>query len=96
MLDIMDITRDVVNGSFVVPGGSSLLTDGLHVWRTDLSFYVASYAIELPASFLTFVREQDFRVPSVQHNVLVPVAAAARQWLGFRMDKGAAPRRSSE
>ncbi|MEU0659902.1 hypothetical protein [Streptomyces lavendulocolor] len=96
VLDLMEVTSDVVNGSFQVPGGSSLLTDGLHVWRVDLPYYVRAYEIDLPASFLTFTQELDYRVPSVQHEVLVSVSVSVRDWLGFRVDKGAAPRRPSE
>ncbi|WP_432148341.1 hypothetical protein [Streptomyces sp. bgisy029] len=91
IFDIMETTLDVVNGSFRVPGGSSLVSDGFFVWRADLSAYVESYNIDLPPHFISFVIENGFSVPSASHQTLLSVSAAAEKALGFRADGGAGP-----
>lgn len=49
---IMEHTKDVLNGSFGVPGGSALLTDGVYYWRRDAAEYVERHGIALPDDFL--------------------------------------------
>jgi len=49
---IMEYTRDVLNGTFGVSGGSALLTDGVYYWRGDAADYVERYGIALPDEFL--------------------------------------------
>lgn len=64
-LDVMELTSDVTGDAFRVPGGPSVLTDGLFVWRLDLAHYVRHYSIELPQSFLDAARTHEYRVPVV-------------------------------
>lgn len=68
VFDIMEGTRDVLGGKFLVPGGSSLLTDGQYVWRNDLSYYVREYKINLPVEFLNYMRDRNFEIPRKTHN----------------------------
>ncbi|MFJ9635188.1 hypothetical protein [Streptomyces sp. NPDC101178] len=91
IFDIMETTLDVVTGSFRVPGGSSLVSDGRFVWRTDLSAYVKKYNIDLPPRFISFVVENGFSVPPASLQNLLSVSAAAEKALGFRVDGGAGP-----
>ncbi|MFD8058808.1 hypothetical protein ACFXA0_26405 [Streptomyces cyaneofuscatus] len=91
IFDIMETTLDVVTGSFRVPGGSSLVSDGRFVWRADLSAYVETYNIDLPSHFISFVVENGFSVPPASLQNLLSVSAAAEKALGFRVDGGAGP-----
>lgn len=80
-----------MKGSFRVPGGSSLVSDGRFVWRADLSAYVETYNIDLPPHFIYFVVENGFSVPSASLQNLLSVSAAAERALGFQVDGGAGP-----
>ncbi|MGW5071089.1 hypothetical protein ACWEQJ_34385 [Streptomyces cyaneofuscatus] len=91
IFDIMETTLDVVTGSFRVPGGSSLVSDGRFVWRADLSAYVDTYNIDLPPHFISFVVENGFTAPAASLQNLLSVSAAAERALGFRVDGGAEP-----
>ncbi|MGW1201216.1 hypothetical protein [Streptomyces cyaneofuscatus] len=91
IFDIMETTLDVVTGSFRVPGGSSLVSDGRFVWRADLSAYVEKYNIDLPPHFISFAIENGFSVPPASLQNLLSVSAAAEKALGFRVDGGAGP-----
>lgn len=91
VFDIMEMTRDVIEGLFRVPGGSSLLSDGRFVWRADLSEYVDTYNVELPGEFLSFAAENKFSVPAASHETLLHISVAAGRALGFRVDTGGAP-----
>ncbi|MFD9715499.1 hypothetical protein [Streptomyces sp. NPDC059076] len=92
ILDVMEGTVDVIGGAFQVPGGSSVLSDGVFVWRMDLAFYVRQYEIPLPVDFVTFMRENDFAVPRVTQGDLIEISTAVTNQLGFRAAPGAAPR----
>ncbi|MFF3993134.1 hypothetical protein ACFYX8_07415 [Streptomyces cyaneofuscatus] len=89
IFDIMETTLDVIEGSFRVPGGSSLVSDGRFVWRADLSAYVETYNIGLPPHFISFAVENGFSAPPASLRNLLSVSAAAERALGFRVDGGA-------
>ncbi|WP_433397209.1 hypothetical protein [Streptomyces sp. CA-146814] len=91
IFDIMETTLDVMKGSFRVPGGSSLVSDGRFVWRADLSAYIETYNIDLPPHFISFVVENGFSVPPASLQNLLSVSAATERALGFRVDGGAGP-----
>lgn len=95
ILDVTEMTLDVIEGSFRVPGGSSLLSDGRFVWRVDLPVYVGRYNIELPREFISFVIENKFSVPPASRQTLLTVSTAAGRALGFRVDSGAEPNTSA-
>ncbi|RLU90393.1 hypothetical protein CTZ27_20880 [Streptomyces griseocarneus] len=93
LLDVMETTVDVLAGSFHVPGGSSVLTDGEFVWRADLPSYVEEYLIWLPPEFLAFAAENLFKAPDVAHEKLLDVSASVSELLTFRSVPGSGPRR---
>ncbi|GAA2677453.1 hypothetical protein GCM10009864_56370 [Streptomyces lunalinharesii] len=95
ILDVTESTVDVISGSFRVPGGSSILTDGRFVWREDLATYVDHYSLSLPDSFLDCIRENDFKVPSVAHEHILDVSLSVGRLLGFRANSGAGPQNSA-
>ncbi|MFJ7125343.1 hypothetical protein [Streptomyces sp. NPDC098101] len=84
LLDVTELTTDVVGGAFRVPGGSSVLTDGTFVWRADLEKYVERYRIALPEDFLRAARENGFRVPPADYEALLPLSVEVSGLLGFR------------
>ncbi|MDF3298401.1 hypothetical protein [Streptomyces tropicalis] len=84
ILDVMELTTDVVGGAFRVPGGSSALTDGEFVWREDLASYVERYHIDLPLDFLEAARRHEFRIPSVGYEVLLSISSEVSEVLGFQ------------
>ncbi len=55
VFDVMEMVVDPIDGSSVIPGGSSLLTDGEWVWRQDLAYFVQKYRVGLPDDFLAHV-----------------------------------------
>lgn len=95
VLDVTESTVDAINGAFRVPGGSSILTDGRFVWREDLATYVSNYHLSLPAPFLDYIREGNFKVPSVPRDQILEVSLAVSALLGFREAPGAGPRRAT-
>ncbi|MCP9987480.1 hypothetical protein LUX01_13080 [Streptomyces sudanensis] len=84
VFDIMEGTRDVLGGKFLVPGGSSLLTDGQYVWRNDLSYYVREYKINLPVEFLNYMRDRNFEIPPEDPQLFEEIGNTASRLLGFR------------
>ncbi|MFF7241797.1 hypothetical protein [Streptomyces collinus] len=84
VLDVMELTTDVIGGDFRVPGGSSVLTDMRFVWREDLAWYVERYRIELPQPLLDRAQEESFRAPSVDPAALLDLSHEVSRVLGFR------------
>ncbi|WP_143070973.1 hypothetical protein [Streptomyces malaysiense] len=84
ILDVMELTIDVIGGSFRVPGGSSVLTDGIFVWREDLSSYVEKYHINLPQDFLAAIQKNEFNIPPISREVLLQISVEASRALGFQ------------
>ncbi|MGA5124072.1 hypothetical protein ACPCAG_12245 [Streptomyces pseudogriseolus] len=92
VLDVMELTTDMIGDSFRVPGGSSVLTDGSHVWRLDLASYVQYHCIHLPQEFLDFIRDHRYRIPTVKQETLVEISVAVNRKLNCRTDPAAGPR----
>jgi hypothetical protein len=90
VLDVMEVTTDVIGSQFRVPGGSSVLTDGSHVWRLDLAHYVRCHFIALPRNFVQFMTERNHHVPYVTQSALIAIAWEVNRTLGFRPDSGSA------
>ncbi|MGW0412330.1 hypothetical protein ACWERI_27760 [Streptomyces collinus] len=84
ILDVMELTTDVIGGAFRVPGGSSVLTDGQYVWREDLAWYVERYNIDLPQDFLEIARRHGFRTPPADHEALLNLSLEVSRALGFQ------------
>lgn len=56
----MELTDDLVEGRFRVPGGSAVNSDGTYYWRLDTADYVEHYGIGVPAAFLEHVRARNW------------------------------------
>ncbi|WP_369204187.1 hypothetical protein [Streptomyces sp. PU-14G] len=92
VLDVMESTEDVVNKSFRVRGGSSILTDGESIWRADLESYVSTYQIALPDGFTSFVEDNELdAVPRVSREQLIDISLKVNKLLGFHPSPGADP-----
>lgn len=59
VLDVMELTPDVIDGSVLVES-ASLLTDGVWYWREDLPHYVAKYHLSIDANFLDEIASRDY------------------------------------
>ncbi|MFE3329907.1 hypothetical protein [Streptomyces sp. NPDC059176] len=84
ILDVMELTTDVIGGAFRVPGGSSVLTDGQFVWREDLAWYIERYQVDLPQDFIDTAQSHDFRTPPVGHEALLNISVEVSRALGFQ------------
>ncbi|MFI8348990.1 hypothetical protein [Streptomyces sp. NPDC085596] len=83
ILDVMELTVDVIGDAFRVPGGSSLLSDGEFVWREDLAAYVEKYRIDLPHDFLENAERHNFQIPAADRDALLRLSVEASRSLGF-------------
>lgn len=92
ILDVTEITTDIIDSAFRVPGGSSILTDGSFAWRLDLASYVEHYAVNLPQHFLEHIESNGYHVPRVDQHRLIEISLLVSRELGFRTDAGAGPR----
>ena len=81
---IMEGMTDVLDGTPFDEGSgcSSLLTDGVWVWRRDLAHYVERYHVPLPDEFVRHLVEAGFEVPDLSPQALDALAAADEQALG--------------
>ena len=75
VLDVMEMSRDVLDGSRVGATGS-LLTDGSWYWREDLAHYVSKYHLRLPAEFIDHAARRAYTVPVMTSDELARVAQA--------------------
>ncbi|MGY1454361.1 hypothetical protein [Streptomyces sp. SS8] len=96
ILDIMEVTSDLIGGKFQSPGGSSVMTDGEYAWRADLVEYVKHYRINLPQDFIQWVDEKYYKVPEVSQQRLIDISISVNQFLGFKAAPGAGPQRKGE
>ncbi len=92
ILDLMEITFDLIGKKFQSPGGSSVMTDGEYVWRADLVEYVRHYRVNLPENFVQWVEGNSYEVPDVTRQRLIDISTSVSEFLGFGIDPGAAPR----
>ncbi|MGW4244225.1 hypothetical protein [Nocardia sp. NPDC004722] len=52
--DLLDVSRSI-------PGGPSLVSDGVWIWRMDSIHYLEHYPLEIPSAFLGHVRARNYR-----------------------------------
>ncbi len=58
--------EDVLNPNARIPSLTpSPRTDGVWVWREDLSYYVATYHVELPAEFMLHMQQNSWVIPAI-------------------------------
>ncbi|MEW2505949.1 hypothetical protein AB0878_36350 [Amycolatopsis sp. NPDC047767] len=78
LIDIMEGTEDVVAGKgSSVSGGSSLMTDGVWVWRLDLPFFVKKYHLELDPEFVWHAASNRYVVPDIPRQELRRLTSGA-------------------
>ncbi|MGW1295414.1 protein kinase domain-containing protein [Streptomyces sp. NPDC002533] len=65
-LDYMSAVPDLLDQEEFIPGGPSLHTDGVWVWRTDSIHYFDKHRLEIPEDFLRHVRAGGYR-PRADH-----------------------------
>ncbi len=59
MIDIMEAVSDPLDPDRVLPGGSSVMTDGSWFWRRDLAYFVRQYRVYVPDEFVELTRQHD-------------------------------------
>ena len=59
-------------------GSGSLLTDGIWAWNDDLPYYVRTYHVALPASFVAHMRKQNWHPKPVDDSELLRLDAALK------------------
>ncbi|TQF04182.1 hypothetical protein E6W39_20545 [Kitasatospora acidiphila] len=77
----MGVVGDVLGSDQRLLGGEDIRTDGEWVWRDDLSSYLRTYHVELPAEFVEHARSVGFTVPAVPRHRLVESADSVRALL---------------
>jgi hypothetical protein len=73
----MEAGVDVLTGEVHrhTSGCSSLVTDGMWVWRADFAHYLEAYHVPLPAAFIARVRQLHHRMPDLVGADFAPVFA---------------------
>ncbi|MFD8425903.1 hypothetical protein [Streptomyces sp. NPDC059466] len=71
----MEAGVDVVTGEVHrhTSGCSSLVTDGMWVWRADFAHYLEAYHVPLPAAFVARVRGLRYQMPDLVGADFAPV-----------------------
>jgi hypothetical protein len=80
LIDMMDIQDDPLEPSRQLLGGSSILTDGEWLWRTDFAQLVRRHRVEVPEEFLKVIRARHYIVPEQPYEVLAAAAAEADKY----------------
>ncbi|MFG2895075.1 hypothetical protein [Streptomyces sp. NPDC048248] len=67
LIDVMEGGRDVVSGSAHRHslGCSSLVTDGVWLWRRDFPHYVEAHHVLVPTAFMGHVRGLSYQMPAL-------------------------------
>ena len=60
------LARDILSESSGFAITLGVLTDGEWAWPTDLSYYVATYTVGLPAAFVAHIRAHNYRINEVE------------------------------
>jgi hypothetical protein len=63
-------------------GCSSLLTDGIFLWRQDLAHYVERYHVDLPTDFVRALVDAEFRMPELSPDDMRELAESEWQSRG--------------
>ncbi len=67
LIDVMEAGHDVITGRAHRHslGCSSLLTDGIWLWRMDFPHYVETHHVRLPHAFIVHVRSLAYEMPAL-------------------------------
>ncbi|POM26455.1 hypothetical protein BTM25_08560 [Actinomadura rubteroloni] len=76
--DVMESVPNLFRSGEYIPGGPSLSTDGIWVWRTDSLVYLTARPLVLPALFVEDVRDRDYVPADVEWTD--ELGAAIRRW----------------
>ncbi|MFJ8861586.1 hypothetical protein ACIRD8_24525 [Streptomyces sp. NPDC102451] len=63
VIDVMEGTPHLFDEQRLIPGGPSLHSDGLWVWRVDSIEYLAQQQLEIPTEFVEHVRAAGYEPP---------------------------------
>ena len=55
--DVMEMVRDPFVLTKGIPGGSSLCSDGVWVWRNDYAYFLTNYGVCLEEEFISHCRQ---------------------------------------
>ncbi|MEU8377398.1 hypothetical protein AB0C22_30405 [Micromonospora sp. NPDC048894] len=83
LIDVMGAELDILGRGRHLVGGAAVLTDGEWLWRDDLRFYVATYHVRLPESFLAAIRMNSHHVPELRIKDLQTAGKEAMRILGY-------------
>ncbi|WP_055533330.1 hypothetical protein [Streptomyces graminilatus] len=74
LIHVMEAGHDVITGSAHrhSQGCSSLLTDGVWLWRKDFPHYVETHHVVLPEAFAERVRALDYEMPAISVERFAP------------------------
>lgn len=61
--EVLEVTTDLVDGTTKIKSGSSLVTDGVWVWRTDSIQHLSAHELSIDPAFLKHVRAHDYQAP---------------------------------
>ncbi|WP_405179648.1 hypothetical protein OG225_38745 [Nocardia sp. NBC_01377] len=64
VFDVLEDVTDLFRPGNVIPGGSSLISDGRWIWRVDSIHYLADHPLAFPEAFLRHVRSAEYRPPT--------------------------------
>ena len=59
VFDVMEASVDPFDSAILIPGGPSLNSDGVWVWRNDLAHFVEKYRIAVTEDFLAHALSKD-------------------------------------
>lgn len=77
--DVLDVTVDLVDGETRVKSGSSLITDGVWVWRTDSIRHLSAHPLPIDEEFAEHVRARAYQPPP-DPEVTDELEAALLRW----------------
>ncbi len=64
------VVGDFFNPTIKV-GGLRILTDGVWVWPSDLSYYLQNYSTKLPQDFLLHVESNNWEIPLLSEEEII-------------------------
>lgn len=64
VFDVLDVLKDLINDTDQIMSASSLISDGVWIWRVDSMHYLSRYDLDIPEEFLRHVRERNYEPPA--------------------------------
>lgn len=63
VFDVLDVLEDLINDTDQIMSASSLVSDGIWIWRVDSMHYLSRYDLDIPEEFLLHVRQRNYDPP---------------------------------